>query len=134
MSTLVGVLARTTKATGEWLRSVISRETERLGFSISADHRYFSGELLAVLIKERILFNTYSSSISEPSVRAVIEELQLSRMGDELIDIVIRHGGRMDFSGSEPKYVGGEENVVGLDTDYLSYRTLLACAKEDLGY
>ncbi|CAN1120442.1 hypothetical protein LINPERHAP2_LOCUS197 [Linum perenne] len=95
---------------------------------------YFSGELLAVLIKELILFNTYSSSISEPSVRAVIEELQLSRMGDELIDIVIRHGGRMDFSGSEPKYVGGEENVVGFDTDYLSYRTLLTCAKEDLGY
>ncbi|CAN1128655.1 hypothetical protein LINPERHAP2_LOCUS4766 [Linum perenne] len=55
-------------------------------------------------------------------------------MGDELIDIVIRHGGRMDFSESEPKYVGGEENVVGFDTDYLSYRTLLACAKEDLGY
>ncbi|CAN1216751.1 hypothetical protein LINPERPRIM_LOCUS759 [Linum perenne] len=95
---------------------------------------YFSGELLAVLIKELILFNTYSSSISEPSVRAVIEELQLSRMGDELIDIVIRHGGRMDFSGSEPKYVGGEENVVGFDTDYLSYHTLLTCAKEDLGY
>ncbi|CAN1300448.1 hypothetical protein LINPERPRIM_LOCUS24585, partial [Linum perenne] len=55
-------------------------------------------------------------------------------MGDELIDIVIRHGGRMDFSGSEPRYVGGEENVVGFDTDYLSYRTLIACAKEDLGY
>ncbi|CAN1147913.1 hypothetical protein LINPERPRIM_LOCUS37788 [Linum perenne] len=40
----------------------------------------------------------------------------------------------MDFSGSEPRYVGGEENVVGFDTDYLSYRTLIACAKEDLGY
>ncbi|CAN1292368.1 hypothetical protein LINPERPRIM_LOCUS21532 [Linum perenne] len=55
-------------------------------------------------------------------------------MGDELIDIVIRHGGRMDFSGSEPKYIGGEENVVGIDTDYLSYRILMAVAKEDLGY
>ncbi|CAN1825485.1 hypothetical protein LINPERHAP1_LOCUS31190 [Linum perenne] len=54
-------------------------------------------------------------------------------MGDGMIDIVIRHGGRMDFSGSVPKYVGGEENVVGFDTDYLSYRTLVACAKEDLG-
>ncbi|CAN1161867.1 hypothetical protein LINPERHAP2_LOCUS24169 [Linum perenne] len=55
-------------------------------------------------------------------------------MGDELIDIVIKHGGRMDFSGSEPKYIGGEENVVGIDTDYLSYRILMAVAKEDLGY
>ncbi|CAN1153088.1 hypothetical protein LINPERHAP2_LOCUS19166 [Linum perenne] len=55
-------------------------------------------------------------------------------MGDGMIDIVIRHGGRMDFSGSVPKYVGGEENVVGFNTDYLSYRTLVACAKEDLGY
>ncbi|CAN1837360.1 hypothetical protein LINPERHAP1_LOCUS35078, partial [Linum perenne] len=54
-------------------------------------------------------------------------------MGDGMIDIVIRHGGRMDFSGSVPKYVGGEENVVGFNTDYLSYRTLVACAKEDLG-
>ncbi|CAN1216048.1 hypothetical protein LINPERPRIM_LOCUS483 [Linum perenne] len=55
-------------------------------------------------------------------------------MGDVLIDVVIRHGGRMDFSGSEPRYVGGEESVVGFDTDYLSYRTLNAVAKEDLGY
>ncbi|CAN1768208.1 hypothetical protein LINPERHAP1_LOCUS10564 [Linum perenne] len=51
-----------------------------------------------------------------------------------MIDIVIRHGGRMDFSGSVPRYVGGEENIVGFDTDYLAYRTLIACAKEDLGY
>ncbi|CAN1223988.1 hypothetical protein LINPERPRIM_LOCUS2190 [Linum perenne] len=51
-----------------------------------------------------------------------------------MIDIVIRHGGRMDFSGSEPRYVGGETSVVGFDTDYLSYRTLNAVAKEDLGY
>ncbi|CAN1247722.1 hypothetical protein LINPERPRIM_LOCUS6458, partial [Linum perenne] len=36
----------------------------------------------------------------------------------------------MDFSGSELKYVGGEENVVGFDTDYLTYCTLIACAKE----
>ncbi|CAN1163833.1 hypothetical protein LINPERPRIM_LOCUS32826, partial [Linum perenne] len=55
-------------------------------------------------------------------------------MGDEMINIVIWHGGRMDFSGSVPKYKGGEENVVGFDTDYLSYRILIACAKEDLGY
>ncbi|CAN1135610.1 hypothetical protein LINPERHAP2_LOCUS8953 [Linum perenne] len=55
-------------------------------------------------------------------------------MGDAMIDIVIRHGGRMDFSGSEPRYLGGEENIVGFDTDYLAYRTLIACAKEDLGY
>ncbi|CAN1339462.1 hypothetical protein LINPERPRIM_LOCUS38499 [Linum perenne] len=40
----------------------------------------------------------------------------------------------MDFSGTGPKYVGGEESVVGFDTDYLSYRILNACAKEDLGY
>ncbi|CAN1335637.1 hypothetical protein LINPERPRIM_LOCUS36838 [Linum perenne] len=55
-------------------------------------------------------------------------------MGDVLIDVVIRHGGRMDFNGSEPRYVGGEESVVGYHTDYLSYRTLNAVAKEDLGY
>ncbi|CAN1124827.1 hypothetical protein LINPERHAP2_LOCUS2569, partial [Linum perenne] len=55
-------------------------------------------------------------------------------MGDGMIDVVIRHGGRMDFSGSEPKYVGGEENIVGFDTDYLSYRTIMAVAKDDLGY
>ncbi|CAN1291054.1 hypothetical protein LINPERPRIM_LOCUS20976 [Linum perenne] len=54
--------------------------------------------------------------------------------GDGMIDVVIRHGGRMDFSGSEPKYVGGEENVFGFDTDYLSYRTLMAVARDDLGY
>ncbi|CAN1250807.1 hypothetical protein LINPERPRIM_LOCUS7530 [Linum perenne] len=51
-----------------------------------------------------------------------------------MIDVVIRHGGRMDFSGSEPKYVGGEENIVGFDTDYLSYRTIMAVARDDLGY
>ncbi|CAN1248147.1 hypothetical protein LINPERPRIM_LOCUS6625 [Linum perenne] len=55
-------------------------------------------------------------------------------MGDEMINTVIRHGGRMDFSGSVPKKVGGEENVVDFDTDYLSYRTLIACTKEDIGY
>ncbi|CAN1181423.1 hypothetical protein LINPERPRIM_LOCUS6245 [Linum perenne] len=56
------------------------------------------------------------------------------RMGDGMIDVVIRHGGRMDFSGSEPKYVGGEENIVGFDTDYLSYRTIMAVARDDLDY
>ncbi|CAN1146032.1 hypothetical protein LINPERHAP2_LOCUS15016 [Linum perenne] len=45
-------------------------------------------------------------------------------MGDEMIDIVIRHGGRIDFSGSEPKYIGGEENVVGFHTDYLCIASL----------
>ncbi|CAN1800060.1 hypothetical protein LINPERHAP1_LOCUS22370, partial [Linum perenne] len=60
--------------------------------------------------------------------------LAASGMATEIIDIVIRHGGRMDFSGTGPKYVGGEESVVGFDTDYLSYRILNACAKEDLGY
>ncbi|CAN1218336.1 hypothetical protein LINPERPRIM_LOCUS1299 [Linum perenne] len=56
-----------------------------------------------------------------------------AKMGDEMIVIVIRHVGRMDFSGSEPRYVGGETSVVGFDTDYLSYRTLNAVAKKDLG-
>ncbi|CAN1171217.1 hypothetical protein LINPERHAP2_LOCUS29449 [Linum perenne] len=55
-------------------------------------------------------------------------------MADGLTDIVIRHGGRMDFNGSEPTYIGGEESVVGFDIDYLSYRTLMAVAKDDLGY
>ncbi|CAN1216560.1 hypothetical protein LINPERPRIM_LOCUS656 [Linum perenne] len=55
-------------------------------------------------------------------------------MGDGMIDVVIRHGGRMDFSGSEPKYVGGEENIVGFDTNYLSYRTIMAVVRDDLGY
>ncbi|CAN1139605.1 hypothetical protein LINPERPRIM_LOCUS23944 [Linum perenne] len=40
----------------------------------------------------------------------------------------------MDFNGSEPTYIGGEESVVGFDIDYLSYRTLMAVAKDDLGY
>ncbi|CAN1847919.1 hypothetical protein LINPERHAP1_LOCUS38719 [Linum perenne] len=69
-----------------------------------------------------------------PTIRTLIEESQMFRMGDEMINTVIRHGGRMDFSGSVPKKVGGEENVVDFDTDYLSYRTLIACMKEDIGY
>ncbi|CAN1787049.1 hypothetical protein LINPERHAP1_LOCUS17473, partial [Linum perenne] len=77
----------------------------------------------------------YSSPLKDVNAgRSASENDEGYWMGDELIDIVIRHGGRMDFSGSEPKYVGGEENVVGFDTDYLSYHTLLTCAKEDLGY
>ncbi|CAI0415121.1 unnamed protein product [Linum tenue] len=57
----------------------------------------------------------------------------MCRMEDP-IELILCHGGYMDMTGAVPKYVGGDEAVVNMVVDVLSYFELTKTLIEDLEY
>ncbi|CAN1184738.1 hypothetical protein LINPERHAP2_LOCUS37152 [Linum perenne] len=50
------------------------------------------------------------------------------------VELLVHHGGRMQFNGRAAQYVGGEVVEVTFDSDYLCYFQLMKIGTEDLKY
>ncbi|CAI0401417.1 unnamed protein product [Linum tenue] len=53
---------------------------------------------------------------------------------DDVITLILVHGGAMDMSGVVPQYVGGVEDVIDIHRDVVSYFEITKTLIEDLSY
>ncbi|CAI0556295.1 unnamed protein product, partial [Linum tenue] len=53
---------------------------------------------------------------------------------DDMVELILHHGGAMNMSGGVPQYVGGVVDVVNVNRDVLSYFELTKTLIEDLEY